>query len=128
RVEDAYYPNSNEREAKFWPDLFHDIKFTIWGLFLNILVLPLYIFSIGFIVSIILNSYILGREFFESAAGYHLGKDKAKELLSKNRTPVYIGGFFVTMTSLIPILNLFIPIIAVVWMTHLYHNIVDIHS
>ena len=123
RVEAAYYPGSKEREGGFWPDLLHDIRFTVWGVFLNILVLPLYIFSIGFAVSILLNSYLLGREFFESAAGYHLGKDKAQALIKENKMSVYLGGFIITMAALVPLLNLFIPIIAVVWMTHLYHAI-----
>ncbi|MBW2010702.1 MAG: EI24 domain-containing protein, partial [Deltaproteobacteria bacterium] len=53
RVERIYYLNSlRSEEPEFWPDACHDIKFTLWALFLNILVLPLYLFGIGFVVSI----------------------------------------------------------------------------
>jgi len=124
RVEKAFYPDSSRTETpKFWPDFWHDIKFTGWALFLNILVLPLHFFVIGFFVSIILNSYLLGREFFESAAGYHLGKNEASELGKQNLRIVYGGGLVITLMTLIPILNLFVPIIAVVWMVHVYHGI-----
>lgn len=124
RVERICYPNSVRSEKlKFWPDLWHDIKFTLWALFLNILVLPLYLFGIGFVVSILINSYLLGREFFESAAGYHLGKPKAKELGGQNKRAIYGGGFVITLMTLIPLLNLFVPIIAVVWMVHVYHGL-----
>ena len=124
RIEFVYYPDKIRSESpKFWPDIWHDIKLTIWALFLNLIILPFYFLGIGFIVSIILNSYLLGREFFESAAGYHLGKPKAKNLGSQNRFIIFIGGLVITLMALIPVLNLFVPIFAVVWMVHVYHSI-----
>jgi len=125
RIEFVYYPDKiREESPKFWPDIWHDIKFTIWALFLNLIILPLYFVGIGFVVSIILNSYLLGREFFESAAGYHRGKSEAKSLGAQNRTNIIIGGFIITLLALIPVINLFVPIFAVVWMVHVYHNII----
>ncbi len=124
RVELAYYPEALRKEPpKFWPDVRHDIKFTLWALFLNIIILPLYFFGIGFIASIILNGYLLGREFFESAAGYHLGKPQAKAISTQNRFVIFLGGLVITLMALIPFLNLFVPIIAVVWMVHVYHKL-----
>lgn len=124
KVEVAYYPKKiRNEEPKFWPDLVHDLKFLVWALFLNILILPLYLFGIGFLLSIILNTYLLGREFFESAAGYHLGKPTAKKLGKKNKTSMYIGGFVFTLLSITPFINVFVPIFAVIWMTHVYHSI-----
>jgi len=124
RVEQYYYSDSSRNKTpKFWPDFLYDIKFTLKALMLNLIVLPSYFFGIGFIVSIILNSYLLGREFFESAAGFYIGKAKAKELGSQNRRIVYGGGLVITFMTLIPILNMFVPIIAIVWMTHVYHGI-----
>ena len=122
RVEYVYYPEGLRKESpKFWPDLLHDIKFTIWALFLNLIILPLYFIGFGFIVSIVLNAYLLGREFFESAAGYHLGKPQAKMVSSKNRFSVFLGGLVITLLALVPIINLFTPIFAIVWMVHLYN-------
>lgn len=124
RVEFVYYPEKVRTESpKFWPDILHDIKFTILALILNIIILPLYFIGIGFIASILLNSYLLGREFFESAAGYHLGKPDAKELGAQNRFKIFLGGLVITLMALIPVLNLFVPIFAVVWMVHVYHLI-----
>jgi len=68
-------------------------------------------------------SYLLGREFFETAAGYTIGKKEASVLRNKHQIKVYTGGLMLTLMSLVPLLNLFIPIIAVVWMVHLYHYI-----
>lgn len=124
RVEKLSYPNLQRHDKpKFWPDALHDIKFTLWALVLNILVLPLHFIVIGFFISIGLNSYLTGREFFEMAAGYHIGKPRAHKLIRNNRRAVYGGGFIVTLMAAVPLLNLFVPIVAVVWMVHVYHQI-----
>jgi CysZ protein len=124
RVERQYYPDTVRSVVpKFWHEIWHDLKFTGWALSLNILVLPLYFFGIGFAVSILLNSYLLGREFFESAAGYHLGKPSARALGLQHKKAVYGGGFAITLMAIIPFLNLFVPILAIVWMVHVYHRI-----
>ncbi len=124
RVERAFYPDEvRSREPRLWPDVRHDIRFTLWALFLNILVLPFYLLGIGFVISIALNSYLLGREFFESAAGYHLGKPEAEKLGRENRAAVYGGGLVITLMTLLPLVNLFVPIVAIVWMVHVYHGL-----
>ena len=125
RVEGVYYPDAaSQTDLNFWIELWHDIKFTLWALFLNLLILPLYLIGgLGFAVSIALNSYLLGREFFESAAGFHMGKPEAKAFGRDHKKIIYAGGFFITLMTLTPILNCFVPIIAVVWMVHVYHGI-----
>ncbi len=124
RVEKVYYTESQRsRPPKFWPDFWHDLKFTFRALFLNLLVLPSYFLGIGFVISILLNSYLLGREFFEGAAGYHLGKPEARELGRENLRKVYGGGLAITLMTLMPVVNMFVPIIATVWMVHVYHGI-----
>ena len=124
RVERLYYPDAVRSEVlKFWPEIWHDLKFTGWAVFLNILILPLYVFGIGFAASMALNSYLLGREFFESAAGYHLGKSSARALGLRHKKTVYGGGFVITLMAIVPFLNLFVPILAIVWMVHVYHHI-----
>ena len=124
RVESVYYPKDMRSEGpRLWPDLVHDIRFTIWAVLLNLLVSPFYLIGIGVFMSIALNAYLLGREFFESVAGYHLGKPDARRLGKKNKAAVYGGGLVITLMTLIPVVNLFVPIIAVVWMVHVYHDL-----
>jgi CysZ protein len=124
RVERYYYPHTLRPEApKFWPDFWYDVRFTLKALSLNLLVLPFYFVGIGFFISILLNSYLLGHEFFESVVGHHFGKPRAREVSKQNRSIVYAGGLVITLMTLTPILNLFVPILAVVWMVHAYHGI-----
>jgi len=126
KVESVEYPDEvRQGEPRFWPDVVHDIRFTLKALLLNIMVLPFYLIGIGFLLTVLLNSYLLGREFFESAAGYHLGKADARQLGRRNRKIVYGSGLMITLISLMPFLNLFAPIVAIVWMVHLYHNLPD---
>ena len=124
KIELAYYPEHvRKTEPRFWPDFKHDLRFTFKSIFLNLLILPTYLIGIGFVISIALNTYLLGREFFESAAGYHLGKPKAKAFGKENKTKMYKGGFLITLLTLIPVVNLFIPLFGIIYMTHLYHGI-----
>ncbi len=123
-VERSHYPDKmRKEEPQFWPDVAHDVKFTLLALFLNVLILPFYLFGIGFVLSVALNSYLLGREFFEGAAGYHLGKGKAKSLIPNNKGAVYGGGLVITLLTLVPVANLIVPIFAIVWMVHVYHGL-----
>lgn len=124
RVEKTDYPETvRDNPPRFWPDFIHDVKFTLWALFLNILVLPTYLIGIGPVVAVLLNSHLLGREFFESAAGYHLGKAQARKLAKYHGGTVYFGGFVITAITVTPLINLFAPIIALVWMVHIYHSV-----
>lgn len=124
KVEQAEYPDKiRTAEPHFWPDLLHDLRFTGKALLLNMLILPFYLVGVGFLLAIALNSYLLGREFFEGAAGYHLGKPKAREIGRRHRSLIYGSGLALTLLTLIPAVNLFVPIIAVVWMVHLFHSL-----
>jgi CysZ protein len=124
KVESVYYPGSVRKEPPgLWPDLWHDVKFTLYAMFLNVMVLPFYLFGAGFLLSIALNSYLLGREFFESAAGYHIGKPAAAMLEKKYRKSICLGGLVFTLMTLVPLVNLLVPVFATVWMVHFYHNI-----
>ena len=51
--------------APFWPELLHDLGFTVKALLLNILVLPLYLVPVlNLVLFYWLNGRLLGREYF----------------------------------------------------------------
>jgi len=121
-VEQKEYPQAApQAKLPFWPELLHDLRFTAWSLFLNLLILPFYLFGVGFVMSVALNAYLVGREFFESVAGYHLGKAEAKALRRQHRKIAFGGGLMITLFTLTPGINLFAPLLAVIWMVHVYH-------
>lgn len=123
KVEKVFYPQEQRSiPPRFFPDFLHDVRFTLWALGLNICIVPFYFLGVGFIFSILLNSYLLGREFFEIAAGYHLGKKQAYIFAKKFRLLIYLGGLMIALGSLVPIVNMAMPVLGVVWMVHLYHQ------
>jgi len=52
-----------------------------------------------------------------------MGKPKAKDFGGKHKTAMYFGGLVITLMTLVPVLNLFVPILATVWMVHVYHHL-----
>lgn len=124
KINGVYYRDQSKKGGGgFLSDLKQDIKFTALSLFLNILLFPLCLFGIGLIPYLLLNSYLLGREFFVDAAGYHIGKSNGVALMSHHKSVILLGGFVITLLTLTPIVNLFIPIFAIGWMVHLFHKI-----
>lgn len=122
KVEKAYYPTSKQNTGlNFWIELWESLKFTIYALVLNILILPLFLLGIGFAISIALNSYLLGREFFEGVAAYHHGRKQAVLIFKENKKIVLLNGLVITVLSLIPVVNLVVPIIATALMVHVFH-------
>jgi len=52
-----------------------------------------------------------------------LGKWNAASLIAVNNFAVYGGVFVITLFTLMLIVNLFVPICAVVWMVRVYHRL-----
>jgi CysZ protein len=69
------------------------------------------------------NAYLLGREYFELAAGRHRPRAEALALRRRNAGRVFLGGAVIAGFLLIPIVNLATPMFGVALMTHLYKRI-----
>lgn len=124
RVEGIYYPKAGEiREQRIASSLLHSFLFTIKAIFLNILILPFYFIGMGFFVSIILNSYLLGREYFDAVGLCHKEMNEIRLTRKANIKKIYSGGFMITIMTLLPVVNLFVPLVAIVWMVHVYHGL-----
>ena len=123
-VEEKEYPDRiGGNNIGFWRNMIYDLKFVGLVIILNLVVLPFYLFGIGFLASIILNSYLLGREFFESVAACHMPKADARRLIESHKFEVYGAGAVITIMTLVPFINLFMPIFGAVLMVHIFHSI-----
>jgi CysZ protein len=101
-----------------------DIKFTIKALLLNILILPIYFIPIVNIIAYyLLNSYLLGNEFFRMINSRYQTIAATNDSYKSNRHAVIKHGLLITIVANIPILNLITPIVASILMVHLCHNI-----
>jgi Uncharacterized protein involved in cysteine biosynthesis len=104
-IEARDYPNARGViEAKFWPEFWHDARFTLMMLLLNIAVLPLYIIPLMFpVLFYFLNGYLLGREFFVMVARRHLPLSEANALRTQHGWLVTCAGVALTLMATLPI-------------------------
>jgi len=133
-VESRYYPNTllektNNPSATFVISL----RFTAIALFLNILAIPFYFFTIwfpplGIFVFYCLNSYLLGREYFELVALRHIKLKDISSIRQSNRWQLFLFGSVTTFLFTIPIINFLAPILGVAGMTHFFRKLPTIKS
>lgn len=92
---------------------------------LNLLAIPLTLasFGIGAAVMFFVNGYLAGRTFFELAALRHMQPADARALRRRHRLRLFIGGALVSLLSMIPILNFFVPLFAAAMMTHEFNKL-----
>jgi CysZ protein len=94
-------------------------------LILNIVLMPIYVFTffvagLGFVIFYGLNGYLLGREFFEIAAGRYMAPADARTLRRSKRWTVFGAGVIIAVLTTIPLLNLAAPVIATAFMVHMF--------
>ena len=133
-VENRYYPDTllekiNNPSAMFIISL----RFTAIALFLNILVIPFYFFTIwfpplGIFVFYCLNGYLLGREYFELVALRHIKMEDIPSIRQSNRWQLFLFGSVTTFLFTIPIINFLAPILGVTGMTHFFRKLPIIKS
>ena len=95
-------------------------KFAGISLSLNLASLPLYLIP-PLIPAVYygLNSYLLGREFFESVAGRHMGRKAANALRREHRLLVLFSGLMIALCATLPLATLIAPFVGVAVAVHL---------
>jgi CysZ protein len=99
------------------------VQFGLLVLVVNLLALPLVFTGFGAIVLVIINAYLLSREYFEMAAMRFMGPEAAKSLRQDNAVTVFSAGFIPALLVLIPIANLTVPIFATSYFVHLFKQV-----
>jgi CysZ protein len=124
RVEDRHYsedlkgvPLSGFRAVQT------SLQFALIILAVNIAVLPLVFTGIGAVALIIANAYLLSREFFEMIAMRHMPVDEARLLRRENTPRVFAAGFVPALLSIIPVVNLVVPLFATSYFMHIFKQV-----
>jgi CysZ protein len=89
----------------------------------NILALPLVFTGFGAIVLVVINAYLLSREYFEMAAMRFMEPADAKQFRKDNAVAVFTAGFLPAVMALIPIVNLAVPIFSTSYFVHLFKQV-----
>ena len=92
-------------------------------LLVNIAVLPLVFTGIGALALIVANAYLLSREFFEMIAMRHMAVDEARLLRRENTPRIFAAGFVPAVLSIIPVVNLVVPLFATSYFTHIFKQV-----
>ena len=84
-----------------------------------------YIFAGPFapVLFLLLNGYLLGREFFMLAAERRMSRVQAVALRRENATTVWFAGILMATPLAIPLVNLVIPVLGADTFTHLVHRL-----
>jgi CysZ protein len=75
---------------------------------------------VGEAAALLVNGWLLGREYFELAALRHLPQAAADALRRKHRAGLFFAGLLISILSVIPVANLFAPLYGSAFMVHLF--------
>lgn len=99
-------------------------------LVLNLLLIPFYFIPvINVVLYYGINGYLLSREFFEMVVGRYESLVSVRRIRKKYWRQLTIGGIVLMFGAVVPVLNLLMPVLTVIFMVHFYHNIrSSVHS
>lgn len=99
------------------------LRYGAIAIVLNLIFLPLYIIPIlNIFVFGALNGYLLGREYFELVALRRLDVPSMKAMWRRHRSRWFIAGVLITLLLSIPLVNWFMPVVAVAFMLHMFES------
>ncbi|VAV87894.1 hypothetical protein MNBD_ALPHA02-1150 [hydrothermal vent metagenome] len=126
-VENKYYPDRKAGKRLGVGHLAYlAVRLAFMIIFLNIIVIPLYVFFfwvpfVPLVIFYTLNSYLLGWGYYEMVAVRHLGIREAGQHRKSIRGQVLGGGFVITLLYSFPVINLTAPILGAAILAHLFH-------
>ncbi|BCP55925.1 cysteine biosynthesis protein [Kaistia sp. 32K] len=121
-VETTHYPQDPPGKGlSFVDSLVSTLGFTATVILVNLVCLLLLLIpGVNLVAFFVGNGYLLGREFFETAASRFRPVAEARALRRANAVTVLLAGFVIAAFLAIPILNLLTPLFATAFMTHVH--------
>jgi CysZ protein len=98
------------------------LRLTGVTLVLNLLALPVYLLvpGINLVLFFVLNGYLLGRGYFEVVALRRLDAGEARAVRNRFAGRIFLGGVVIAGLFALPLVNLVAPVIATVFMLHIF--------
>lgn len=119
-VEKASYPGDTPgRALPLTQSILSSLRFFLVVISANLLALVfLLVPGVNIVIFFLVNGYLLGREYFEFAAGRYVGPERARAWRSRNQGRVWLAGLAIGLFLMVPILNLLTPLFAAIFMVH----------
>ena len=93
-------------------------------LLVNAFALPLVLFvGFGFVIFLVANAYLLGREYFQLVALRHRDEETVRRLRSRHSGTIFAAGLIIAAFVAVPVVNLLAPLFATAFMVHLEKRI-----
>lgn len=123
-VERRRYPGSPPPRVQGWgQDAVLGLRFLGLVVAANLLALPLLLVPpLGEIAFFAVNGYLMGRQYFEQTALRHLPPPVVRQLYRRTRTRIFCGGLIIAFISVLPAVNLVVPVLATAFMLHLFND------
>lgn len=103
------------------------IKFFLLLVLVNALALPFYLLLLwlmgsGALLALAVNGLLTGREYYEVVALRRLPRREMDTLRRQNRLTLFLAGTAIAALALVPVVNLFVPVLGIAVMVHLFHS------
>lgn len=120
-VERRFYPGIMPLGNRIsWAAVFMGLRLFGWTVAFGVLLLPANLFlpGIGTILSLGVNGWLLGREYFELAGIRHAPLSAVDSIRRRHSAAITCGGSLIAFLAAIPLANLFAPLFGVALMVH----------
>lgn len=123
-TEDRYFPDlPPPRSVSVIEAAGSGLRLLALALALNILALPVYFVPLlNFPVWVLLNGYLVGREYAELVGMRRLDRPKLAVLLRQQRWQFWTAGMVIAVLLAVPFLNLVVPVVGAAFMTQRFHR------
>ena len=125
-VEDKHYPHLPPARRQSWGEIAinaGEFFLTLVGANILALIVYLLLLPVAWIPFLVVNGYLLGREYFELVAMRRMPREDVKRLRQKYLGRIWIAGIVMAAPLSIPFLNLLVPVIGVAAFTHTFHRL-----
>ena len=124
-VEKRFYPYlGNPRRSSLREQALAGIRLLGWILFVNTVVFPLYFIpGLNILVLVGVNGLVIGREYFEVSGIRWIPLEAVRQGRRKSRWKIWFSGSMIAGLYWVPGVNLFTPLLGVMMMTHLFHQV-----
>ncbi|SON58396.1 Sulfate transporter CysZ [Hartmannibacter diazotrophicus] len=124
-VESTYYPlDAPGRAVPIGEAVMSAVRFTAIVIVVNLFVFLLVLLpGINLFAFFLANGYLLGREYFEQAAGRFHSRDSVKALREQHGGTIFLAGLVIAGVLAIPFVNLLTPLFATAFMVHMHKRL-----
>ena len=124
-VDARYYPALPPPRGASWASQAWDgvaLGGRVLVLQLLLLVLAFLLPGAGWVLGLLLAGWAVGRGLFVAVAMRRMDRGAATRLYARRRLPVLVGGVVLACVSGVPLLNLFVPVLGIAVMVHIFNR------